>query len=168
MNKTQQIGENKLVNNFTWSLLGSQSEVTEEYKTPEIRINNTNFINSDCLSISNREGAKTLMEKGSKLDPDQEDNSDDTNTNSFDSESMEWRLGDFINKGSIGEVFRALDWNSAKLIAIKFIDCNDLSTSQTTELLYQLKDKINKIKEVKDQNIIRYLTVSEEEGEEDK
>ena len=89
--------------------MGSQSEVTEEYKTPEIRINNTNFINSDCLSISNREGAKTLMEKGSKLDPDQEDNSDDTNTNSFDSESMEWRLGDFINKGSIGEVFRALD-----------------------------------------------------------
>lgn len=108
------------------------------------------------------------MEKGSKLDPDQEDNSDDTNTNSFDSDSMEWRLGDFINKGSIGEVFRALDWNSAKLIAIKFLDCNDLSTSQTTELHYQLKDKINKIKEVKDQNIIRYLTVSEEEGEEDK
>ena len=72
----------------------------------------------------------------------------------------------FWNKGSVGEVYRALDWNTAKLIAIKFLDWSHLNKYQTSELIFRLKEKINKIKEERDPSIIRYLTVSEEEGEE--
>lgn len=156
-----------MINNYAWSLLNSNSEILEEDKTVDIRINNSELHNYDWLIVNpHRNGAQSSILPKSILD--QDENSVDSNTNSFDSESMEWRIGDFINKGSIGEVFRALDCNSAKLIAIKFLDWNELSKHQIEELLYQLKGNINKIKEEKHQNIIRYLTVSEEEGEEDK
>ena len=121
--------------------------------------------NQDCLSVNNKKGRQTAFYKSKALIDKQNDESDESNLNSFDSESLEWRLGDFLYKGSIGEVYRALDWNTAKLIAIKFLDWTTIDKLQTAELVYKLKEKINKIKEERDKNVIRYLTISEEEGE---
>lgn len=84
---------------------------------------------------------------------------------SSDSEGEDWRLGDYIGTGSIGNVYRAFDWASAKLIVIKFIDVEKLSEEDKDNFLDELNDYIDAIKQMKDNNIIRYLTVSIPEQE---
>lgn len=92
--------------------------------------------------------------------------SDSDDSSSIDSQDIEWRLGDYIDTGSIGAVYRALDCNTAKLITIKFLDVQNLSSKEKQSMLKKLKAKVEKIKAMKDTNIIKYLNVSEAEGDE--
>lgn len=90
--------------------------------------------------------------------------SDDSS--SINSEDMEWRLGDYIDTGSIGAVYRALDWDTAKLITVKFLDTKGLPEKQKLEFLERLKEEVIRIKRMNDPNIVRYINVWEGEDEE--
>lgn len=92
--------------------------------------------------------------------------SDSDSSASVDSEDIEWRLGDYIDTGSIGAVYRALDCNTAKLITVKFLDVKDLSDEQKEQILIKLKEEVIKVKELRDPNIVRYINVTETEDEE--
>lgn len=70
--------------------------------------------------------------------------------------------GDWVttfNTGSIGAVYRALDCNTAKLITVKFLDVKDVESDIREEFLEKLTAEVDKVKELKDKNIIRYLGV---------
>lgn len=86
---------------------------------------------------------------------------------SVNSEDVEWRLGDYINTGSIGAVYRALDWNTAKLITIKFLDVKGLDQSQKDEITEKIQGEVNKIKIIKDPNIVKYINVTIADDEDD-
>jgi serine/threonine protein kinase len=95
------------------------------------------------------------------------ESSDDSNSDySINSQNMEWRLGDYINTGSIGAVYRALDCNTAKLITIKFLDIAELDGPRKDEIIEKFKDEVNKIKLMKDPNIVRYIDVTKADDEE--
>jgi hypothetical protein len=64
-----------------------------------------------------------------------------------------------FNTGSIGAVYRALDCNTAKLITVKFLDVKDVDSDIRKEFLSKLTEEVNRIKELKDKNVIRYLGV---------
>lgn len=92
--------------------------------------------------------------------------SSDDSSSSIDSEEIEWRLGDYIDSGSIGAVYRALDWNTAKLITVKFLDVKDLSRKQKDDIVERLKEQVEKVKAMRDPNIVRYINVTETDDEE--
>ena len=79
---------------------------------------------------------------------------------------MEWRLGDYIDTGSIGAVYRALDCDTAKLITVKFLDIKGLDQKLKEEFIERLKDAVTRIKRMNDPNIVRYINVWEGEDEE--
>jgi serine/threonine protein kinase len=72
-----------------------------------------------------------------------------------------------FNTGSIGAVYRALDCNTAKLITVKFLDVKDVDSDIRKEFLSKLTEEVNRIKELKDKNVIRYLGVWEYDEDKD-
>lgn len=84
---------------------------------------------------------------------------------SYDSEDIEWRLGDYIDTGSVGAVYRALDCNTAKLITVKFLDVKDLPEEDRMDMLNSLKEEVNRIKALRDPNIVKYINVTESDDD---
>lgn len=89
-----------------------------------------------------------------------------SDSSSVKSEDIEWRLGDYIDSGSIGDVYRALDCNTAKLITVKFLDMKDLDQKKKEEFIQDLKDEIEKVKLMRDPNVVRYINVTESDDDE--
>eukprot|EP00743_Colponemidia_sp_Colp-15_P006913 GILK01007462.1.p1 GENE.GILK01007462.1~~GILK01007462.1.p1 ORF type:complete len:728 (-),score=124.50 GILK01007462.1:146-2329(-) len=67
-----------------------------------------------------------------------------------------WTAGDYLGHGSLGSVFRALDQNSGKLIAVKQLRY-DPSLEEEEKMVAELEDEIGILKDLKHPHIVRYF-----------
>jgi hypothetical protein len=163
-------------------LIGLQVAVTqhnqvEDGKRPEsridpvIKVSSENMLASKRFSRFGKESMSFLsMAKKSRnliTSLKGENESFSSDSSSVNSDNADWRLGDYINTGSIGAVYRALECNTAKLITIKFLDVKEVDAGTRLQLLTRLQEEFDKIKEMKDKNIVKYIKVSVYEDDED-
>ena len=63
------------------------------------------------------------------------------------------QLGELIGKGAIGEVYKALDTETAQTVAIKQIDLYSISN----ENISSIEGEINLLKNLDHPNIVKYM-----------
>ena len=63
------------------------------------------------------------------------------------------QLGELIGKGAIGEVYKALDSETAKTVAIKRIDLMSISA----ENIRSIESEVNLLKKLDHPNIVKYI-----------
>lgn len=141
-------------------------ELKDGGSTPNLVASPSNFDNSNLLISSSEKVTPVSADLRKYKSPLKlltgviASESSDDDSLSVNSDDVEWRLGDYINTGSIGAVYRALDWNTAKLITIKFLDVKELSQAQKEEIVEKLQEEVKKIKDMKDPNVVKYINVS--------
>lgn len=72
----------------------------------------------------------------------------------------DYELGHMISKSNISVVYRALHYNAAKLIIVKSIEYEFISSEEFEDRIEYLKDCISNIKRIKWNNIVKLIGVN--------
>ena len=92
-------------------------------------------------------------------DDESSENMDEVSSDGDDNDDYE--LGHMLSKNEISTVYRALNYNNAKLIIVKSYDFDTITNVEYIERVAYVDDNINKIKMIKNYNIIKYIKTSQ-------
>lgn len=78
-------------------------------------------------------------------------------------EEIDYTKGNELAPGSVGTCFNALNNTTAKVIIVKTLDFSELTREAVDERVDYLKESVEKVKAIPHENIINYISVTEQD-----